>query len=149
MNKKEFKEIFDYLDKRLIICDAVKEPINRDLDCAIKLSIAYEELQKENQQLKEQVEDLERIVGIRHKRNLILKFDKEYDEADKKKNPNRNYAGISPDAEEVYKRYYEQNEAIDEAIEILTRILDRKSFVYGDLRKVVDKLQKYKGDNNE
>lgn len=58
------------------------------------------ELQEENM-------ELEHIVGLRQKRGLISKFDKEYDEEDKKKNPNRDYAGIIPDAEEVYKRYYE------------------------------------------
>lgn len=61
---------------------------------------------EENQELKKQLEELEFIVGLRQKRNLIHKFDKEYDEEDKKKNPNRDYAGIIPDAEEVYKRYY-------------------------------------------
>lgn len=75
----------------------------------------YQRLQQENQQLKEQVKDLERIVGIRQKRGLISKFDREYDEEDKKKNPDRNYASITPDVEEIYVRYYElkdQNECL-------------------------------------
>ena len=63
-------------------------------------------LEKENQELKKQLEEIEVIVGLMQKRNLISKFDKEYDEEDKKKNPNRDYAGIMPDAEEVYRRYY-------------------------------------------
>ena len=68
--------------------------------------MARELHKKKNQELKNQIEELEFIVGLRQKRNLIHKFDKEYDEEDKKKNPNRDYAGITPDAEEVYKRYY-------------------------------------------
>lgn len=44
MSKEEFEKISDYLDKKLILCNEVKEPINKDLDCAIRLSIAYEDL---------------------------------------------------------------------------------------------------------
>ena len=69
-------------------------------------------LEKENQELKKQLEEVEFIVGLRQKRNLISKFDKEYDEEDKKKNPNRDYAGIMPDAEEIWTKlnleYYEE-----------------------------------------
>lgn len=71
-----------------------------------KLSSYIRQLDKENAELKKQLEEVEFIVGLRQKRNLIHKFDKEYDEEDKKKNPNRDYAGIMPDAEEVYRRYY-------------------------------------------
>lgn len=71
-----------------------------------------EQLQQENQQLIAEVKELELIIGLRQKSNLIHKFDKEYDEEDKRKNLNRDYAGIMPDAEEVYRRYYEQQERI-------------------------------------
>lgn len=57
--------------------------------------------------LEEEIKELELTVGIREKRGLISRFDREYDEEDKKKNPDRSYAGVLPDAEEVYKRYYE------------------------------------------
>ena len=40
---------------------------------------------KECEQLKKQLEEVEFIVGLRQKRNLIHKFDKEYDNEDKKK----------------------------------------------------------------
>lgn len=76
-------------------------------------------LEKENQELKKQIEELEFIVGLRQKRNLISKFDKEYDEEDKKKNPNRDYAGIMPDAEEIYRRYYTMKNQQKEFIEYL------------------------------
>ncbi len=104
-------------------CEMLNEPFVKDLlkenkilkdkvqdlqaDYGTQAQIERDMLRKENQELKKQVDELELIVGIRQKRNLISKFDKEYDEEDKKKNPNRDYAGVSPDAEEVYKRYYE------------------------------------------
>ena len=81
--------------------------------------MARELHKKKNQELKNQIEELEFIVGLRQKRNLIHKFDKEYDEEDKKKNPNRDYAGITPDAEEVYKRYYTMKNQLKEFIKWL------------------------------
>lgn len=89
--------------------------------CTLYLKIIeeYQKLQQENQQLKQDIEELYLIVGIRQKRNLIRKFDKEYDEEDKKKNPNRDYAGITPDAEEVYKRYYELKDRINKVIKYI------------------------------
>lgn len=82
-------------------------------------SQVLERTTKEKQELKKQLEEVEFIVGLRQKRNLISKFDKEYDEEDKKKNPNRNYAGIMPDAEEIYKRYYAMKNQQKEFIEWL------------------------------
>lgn len=80
---------------------------------------------RENKELKEQLKELESIVGLRQKRNLISKFDKEYDEEDKKKNPNRDYARIMPDAEEIYKRYYAMKNQQKEFIEYLEKEKDR------------------------
>lgn len=88
------------------------EKLDNELDITIcsdvvhGLDYEYKQLQQENQELKKQLEEVEFIIGLRQKRNLISKFDKEYDEEDKKKNPNRDYAGIMPDAEEIYRRYY-------------------------------------------
>lgn len=76
-------------------------------------------LQTKIDDLEEEIKELELHVGLRQKRNLISKFDKEYDLEDKKKNPNRTYACIMPDAEEVYKRYYDYKERNSKAIEIL------------------------------
>lgn len=88
------------------ITDDFLKHMIRDKDLYLAQYI-MKKLEEENQELKKQVDELELIVGIRQKRNLISKFDKEYDEEDKKKNPNRDYACVTPDAEEVYKRYYE------------------------------------------
>lgn len=82
-------------------------------------------LQQENQQLKEDVKELNLLVGIRQKRTLISKFDKEYDEEDKKKKPNRDYVVITPDAEEVYKRYYELKEESTNYKQALNKIRDK------------------------
>lgn len=76
-------------------------------------------LRKQNKELKEQNKELELIVGLRQKRNLISKFDKEYDKEDKEKNPNRDYACVIPDAEVVYQRYYKQKEVIEEVREYI------------------------------
>ena len=74
---------------------------------------------EKNQELKKQLEELELIVTLSKKRNLISKFDKEYDKEDKKKNPNKNHAEIIPDAEEVYRRYYTMKNQQKEFIEWL------------------------------
>ena len=125
--------------------------------CEARLFI--EELEKENQELKKQLEEVELIVGLRQKRNLISKFDKEYDEEDKKKNPNRDYAGIMPDAEEVYKRYYTMKNQQKEFIEYLENEIKRleSNNIYEPLQKMAlvthqHNLSKYKeiiGVSNE
>ena len=85
-------------------------------------------LLNENQELKKQIGEVEFIVGLRQKRNLISKFDKEYDEEDKKKNPNRDYAGIMPDAEEIYRRYYTMKNQQKEFIEYLQNNIESLEF---------------------
>ena len=108
-----------------------------------------ENLEEENQELKKQLEEVEFIVGLRKKRNLIHKFDKEYDDEDKKKNPNRDYAGIVPDAEEVYRRYYSMKNQQKEFIEFLENEKDRLARVCNNIcedkfDEADDILQKYK-----
>lgn len=50
---EEIKKIINQIEDRLALHEAIKEPISKDLDKAIKLSVAYEELLKENQRLKD------------------------------------------------------------------------------------------------
>lgn len=103
-------------------------------------------LEKENQELKEEIRDLEFIIGVRTERNLISKFDKEYDEEDKKRNPDRDYESIIPDAEEVYKRYYEQKDRIDKAVEYIGQeliVYDNESDEY---KVGVELIETLKGD---
>ena len=53
---EEIRNIINQIEDRLALHEAIKEPVSKDLEKAIKLSVAYEELLKENQQLKEQLE---------------------------------------------------------------------------------------------
>ena len=106
-------------------------------------------LKEESEELKKQLEEVEFIVGLRKKRNLIHKFDKEYDDEDKKKNPNRDYAGIVPDAEEVYRRYYSMKNQQKEFIEFLENEKDRLARACNNIcedkfDEADDILQKYK-----
>lgn len=73
---------------------------------------------QENQQLKE---EFDRMFAIYHSRKLIKKFNDEYDEEDKMKNPNRDYACVCPDAEEVYKRYYKLKEQLQQKEDIINK----------------------------
>lgn len=131
MNKKEFKEIFDYLDKRLIICDAVKEPINKDLDCAVKLSVAYEEEIQKNQQLEEQLKLYETYL------NRFFKVN------------NKSY-----DGKVILNLLEQRDKVINKAIEELGRYADEMAYshngnAYAICVNLLDTLKKYKGDNNE
>ena len=56
MNKEEFKKITEYLDKMVILHQTTGETINKDLDISIRLSVAYEELELENEKLKEVID---------------------------------------------------------------------------------------------
>ena len=56
---KEIKKIIEQLDERINLHNIIKEPISSDLDKAIKLSVAYEELLEENQELKKQLDELQ------------------------------------------------------------------------------------------
>ena len=78
----------------------------------------YDELLRENQHLKE---EFDRMFAIYHSRKLIKKFNDEYDEEDKMKNPNRDYACVCPDAEEVYKRYYKLKEQLQQKEDIINK----------------------------
>ena len=106
-------------------------------------------LKRENKQLKEQLEGIESILGSMQKRNLINKFNKEYDEEDKKKNPNRSHAEIIPDAEEVYRRYYamktQQKEFIEYISSYIELLNDKPDLVELSQKDVLEEiLSKYK-----
>lgn len=127
------------MNKEKIEISVNEEDVQNIINCYEKDIEYIEQLEQENQQLKEEnsrlkikcrkikkelkeeIKVLELTIGLRQTRNLIHKFDKEYDEEDKRKNPNRDYAGIMPDAEEVYKRYYKQQEIINKAIEYIEK----------------------------
>lgn len=89
------------------------------------------------------------FLDLKQKRNLINKFNKEYDEEDKKKNPDRNYAEIMPDAEEVYRRYYamktQQKKFIEYISSYIELLNDKPDLVELSQKDVLEEaLLKYK-----
>lgn len=78
--------------------------------------------------LQEENEELKGMFGIWNNRKLIKKFNKEYDKEDKRKNPNREYVVTYPDAEEVYKRYYDYKSRNEKAIEYLEYQISQLDF---------------------
>lgn len=105
--------------------------------------VKIKNLLEENQQLKEQLEeeqkDYDRMFGLWHNNPLIKKFDDEYDEEDKKKNPNRDYAYLLPNAEEVYKRYYNLKEQLEKSEK------SRKKVIY----HIKNNVEDYEFENTE
>ena len=138
LNLKEHCNIYSNIKKDLISI------LNKyDIKYVVADTELIRDLSKENKELKKQLGEVEFIVGLRQKRNLISKFDKEYDEEDKKKNPNRDYAGIMPDAEEIYRRYYTMKNQQNEFIEWLDSMLVSELDVFTEV-KICDVLSKYK-----
>ena len=122
--------------------------LNELIGCYDGLKQGIDKLQQENQELKKQLEELESIVGLRQKRNLINKFNKD-DEEDKKKNPNRSHAEIIPDAEEVYRRYYamktQQKEFIEYISSYIKLLNDKPDLIELSQKDVLEEiLEKYK-----
>lgn len=62
MSEEEIKDLFDAIDNRLILYQATNQIPNMDFDRLVKLSVAYEELQLENQQLKEQLKQRDEVI---------------------------------------------------------------------------------------
>ena len=118
-------------------------------DYGTKAQVERDLLMEENQELKKQLEELEFKVGLRQKRNLINKFNKEYDEEDKKKNPNRSHTEIIPDAEEVYRRYYtmktQQKKFIEYISSYIKLLNDKPDLIELSQKDVLEEaLLKYK-----
>lgn len=128
------------------ISQKMKENNNKEEDIRLVNSLldSIRELQQENQELKKQLEELDSIVGLSQKRNLINKFNKEYDEEYKKKNPNRNHATIIPDAEEVYKRYYEMKNQQKVFIQWLENKMNETHYTMFEFQAYHLAFEKYK-----
>ena len=62
MTEKEFKKITELLDDKITLYQAIGEPFGKDLDIAIKLSVAYEKLQQENKKLKDKLSKIETLI---------------------------------------------------------------------------------------
>lgn len=126
------------------------------------------QLKKENQKLKEDLEDYERIFDIWNKRKLINKFNKEFSKKTVKEEraKGNKIVGAIPDAEYVYKKYYEKVEqldlyksVIDKAIEYIKEFSwyyakddGTKGFVIEEEKEetfVNELLEILKGEDNE
>ena len=106
--------------------------------------IAYNQLKDDYYLLFKELEEKEFILGLRQKRNLINKFNKEYDEEDKKKNPNRSHTEIIPDAEEVYKRYYEMKNQQKVFIQWLENKMNETHYTMFEFQAYHLAFEKYK-----
>lgn len=114
-----------------------------------------EQLEQENKKLKENIEDYERIFDIWNKRKLIKKFNKEFSKKKVKEEraKGNKIVGVIPDAEYVYKKYYEKVEQLDlyksfieEAKEKSIFLQERYGYILDDLTFI---LMRVGSDNNE
>ena len=140
MNKEEL------IGKLNMIYAGDKNALNELTGYYDGLKEIIELLKKENQELKEEIKELECIVGLKQKRKLISKFDKEYNEENKKKHSNKKHAEIMPDAEEIYKRYYKQKEVIDKSYIKATHLLDYYNHYKVLTKNIIDELIDIKND---
>ena len=153
MNNHDFQEFLQSQKEPIKSCESLtKHFIGKHKTIPVYLTPAFEKefnnkmtelarLQEENLNLKEEIKELDFLVGLRQKRGLISRFDREFNEEDKIKNPNRSYVGIMPDAEEVYKRYYDMKEQQKVFIKWLEKEIDiRKS----DIDKFSKDYENYK-----
>lgn len=104
-------------------------------------------MEKDKRELAETVYELECHLGLRHSRELIEKFDREYDTEDLVLHPDRTYAGVMPDAEEVYRRYYKQKKILQNIVEFINkRMLEsvkyHTSYGYEEVRVYLELLRK-------
>ena len=73
MTEKEFKKITELLDDKITLYQAIGEPFGKDLDIAIKLSVAYEELQQENKKLNGAIQTYDILLKSNVEENKQLK----------------------------------------------------------------------------
>lgn len=81
--------------------------------------VANKKLLDKVKDLEEQVYELELLTGLRQKRNLITKFDLMYshEKVQEYKKQGKYIAGVYPDAEEVYRRYFIYKNGIESLID--------------------------------
>ena len=73
MTEKEFKKITELLDDKITLYQAIGEPFGKDLDIAIKLSVAYEELQQENKKLNGAIQTYDILLKANVEENKKIK----------------------------------------------------------------------------
>lgn len=152
--KKRLERYFlEYLKNDIPIGEyATSNQCIKDIEQVLNI---LEQLQQENQELKEAIEDYERIFDIWSKRTLINKFNKEYSKKVVKEEREKGHKIVSalPDVEYVYKKYYELQERNDKAIEYINSsdisIDIRKTDGSLDYVSINELLNILKGDSNE
>ena len=113
MNEEDYIEQINNLIRR---CG-----VGFDLNDIEALVFLLERNQELKEQLQEEQEAYDIMFSLWNNRKFIRKFNKEFDKEDKIKNPNRDYACIMPDAEEVYKRYYELKQQLQQKEDIINK----------------------------
>ena len=104
-------------------------------------------MKKDKRELAETVYELECSLGLGHSRELVKKFDKEYDTEDLILHPDRTYAGVIPDAEEVYRRYYKQKKILQNLVKFIkirmgASVKYRADYAYEETRVYFELLRK-------
>jgi CO dehydrogenase nickel-insertion accessory protein CooC1 len=109
--KKEIDKIIEQLDSCCGMFDYILSPTENAMivlyirELEEKLALKVERIHE----LEEDLQDYDRIFDIWNKRKLIKKFNKEFSKqyVKEEKKKGRKVAGALPDAEYVYKLYYE------------------------------------------
>lgn len=73
MTEKEFKKITELLDDNITLYQVIGEPFGKDLDIAIKLSVAYEKLQQENKKLNGAIQTYDILLKSNVEENKKIK----------------------------------------------------------------------------
>lgn len=71
--RKRFKKITKLLDDKITLYQAIGEPFGKNLDIAIKLSVAYEKLQQENKKLNGAIQTYDILLKSNVEENKKLK----------------------------------------------------------------------------
>lgn len=81
--------------------------------------VANKKLLDKVKDLEEQITELEFLTGLRQKRNLITKFDLMYshEKVQEYKKQGKYIAGVYPDAEEVYRRYFVYKNGVESLVD--------------------------------
>lgn len=115
--------------------------------------IANKKLLDKVKDLEEQVYELELLTGLRQKRNLITKFDLMYshEKVQEYKKQGKYVAGVLPDAEEIYRRYFVYKNGVESLVDSIYNMkidgCDYKAIV-GVVTKSLANIQKGEKDES-
>lgn len=114
--------------------------------------VANKKLLDKVKDLEEQITELEFLTGLRQKRNLITKFELMYshEKVQEYKKQGKYIAGVYPDAEEVYRRYFIYKNGVESLVDSIYEMKVNNE----DYRAIVNVVTKslasiQKGEKNE